>query len=74
MPELAWILVAGLLIAIAFFAGGILFRRLSSQKIAKAEEYTKKIVAEAEKEAEMKKKEALLEAKDEWFKAKTNFD
>ncbi len=74
MPELAWILVAGLLIVIAFFAGGILFRRLSSQKIARAEEYTKKIVAEAEREAEMKKKEALLEAKDEWFKAKTNFE
>ena len=74
MPELAWILVAGLLVVIAFFAGGILFRRLSSQKIARAEEYTKKIVAEAEKEAEMKKKEALLEAKDEWFKAKTNFE
>lgn len=74
MPELAWIVVAGLLVLIAFFAGGILFRRLSSQKIAKAEEYTKKIVAEAEKEAEMKKKEALLEAKDEWFKAKTNFE
>ncbi len=74
MPELAWIIVAGLLVVIAFFTGGILFRRLSSQKIAKAEEYTKKIVAEAEKEAEMKKKEALLEAKDEWFKAKTNFE
>ncbi|MCI0404735.1 MAG: ribonuclease Y [candidate division Zixibacteria bacterium] len=69
-----WIIVAGLLILAAFFTGGILFRRLASQKVARAEECAKKIVAEAEKEAEMKKKEALLEAKDEWFKAKTNFE
>ncbi|MGH8003176.1 MAG: ribonuclease Y [Limisphaerales bacterium] len=74
MPELAWILVAGLLVVIAFFVGGILFRRFASQKVARAEEYAKKIVAEAEKEAEIKKKEALLEAKDEWYKAKTNFE
>jgi len=74
MPELIWIIIAGLLILAAFFTGGILFRRFASQKVARAEEFAKKIVAEAEKEAEIKKKEAILEAKDEWFKAKTNFE
>ncbi len=74
MPELIWVIIAGLLILAAFFTGGILFRRFSSQKVARAEEFAKKVVAEAEKEAEIKKKEAILEAKDEWFKAKTNFE
>ncbi len=74
MPELIWIIVAGLLILAAFFTGGILFRRFASQKVARAEEFAKKIVTEAEKEAEIKKKEAILEAKDEWFKAKSNFE
>ncbi len=74
MPELIWFVAAGLLILIAFFLGGYLFRRNASQKVARAEEYAKKIVAEAEKEAEIKKKEAVLEAKDEWYKSKTNFE
>ncbi len=74
MPDIVWIIAAGFLIAVAFFMGGWIFRRSASQKVSRAEEYAKKIVAEAEKEAEIKKKEAVLEAKDEWYKAKTNFE
>jgi ribonuclease Y len=51
-----------------------LSRRIGERKLANAEELARKIIAEAEKEAEIKKKEAMLEAKDEWYKAKANFD
>lgn len=65
----------GLIVAlIAFFLGWFLSRRIGEKKIAKAEELAKKIIDEAEKEAEIKKKEAALESRDEWYKAKQNFE
>ena len=54
--------------------GWLLARKVGSDKIARAEEIAAQIVREGEKEAEIKKKEALLEAKDEWYKAKVNFE
>ncbi|MBI3872865.1 MAG: ribonuclease Y [candidate division Zixibacteria bacterium] len=66
-------LVAGT--AVLFGLLGLLVaRRLGSGKIARAEEVAAQIVRDAEKEAEIKKKEALLEAKDEWYKQKVNFE
>ena len=69
------LIVAGVAVAIlAFFMGWFISRRIGEGKLAKAEELAKKIVQEAEKEAEIKKKEAFLEAKDEWYKTKVNFE
>jgi ribonuclease Y len=69
------LVVAGVAVAIlAFFMGWFISRRVGEAKLAKAEELAKKIVLEAEKEAEFKKKEAILEAKDEWYKTKVNFE
>lgn len=69
------LVVAGVAVAIlAFFMGWFISRRIGEAKLAKAEELAKKIVLEAEKEAEFKKKEAILEAKDEWYKTKVNFE
>jgi ribonucrease Y len=48
--------------------------KTSFGKIKRAEEEAKRILADAAKEAEIKKKEALLEAKDEWYKAKVAFE
>jgi ribonuclease Y len=69
------LIVAGVAVAVlAFFMGWFISRHIGESKLAKAEELAKKIVLEAEKEAEFKKKEAILEAKDEWYKTKVNFE
>jgi ribonuclease Y len=68
------ILITLLAVIISSAAAWFLSRRIGDRKLANADEFAKKIIAEAEKEAEIKKKEAVLEAKDEWFKAKTNFE
>jgi len=69
------LIVSGVAIAVlSFFIGWFVSRRIGEAKLAKAEDLAKKIIREAEKEAEIKKKEAVLEAKDEWYKAKINFE
>src|SRR4030067_2493640 len=54
--------------------GWFISRRVGEGRLAKIEELSKRLVQEAEKEAEIKKKEAILEAKDEWYKAKLAFE
>ncbi|HBZ02104.1 MAG TPA: ribonuclease Y, partial [candidate division Zixibacteria bacterium] len=74
-PSLYYVIGAGLvLIVLAFVVGLLISRKSGEGRIAKAEALSTKIIAEAEKSAEIKKKEALLEAKDEWFKAKQKFE
>jgi len=58
---------------LSFFLGWFISRKIGEAKLGRADELAKKIVREAEKEAEIKKKEAVLETKDEWYKAKLNF-
>jgi ribonuclease Y len=69
------IIVVGACVAVlTFLLGWFISRRIGEMKVGKADELAKKIVQEAEKEAEIKKKEAILEARDEWYKAKINFE
>jgi ribonuclease Y len=68
------ILITLLAVIISSATAWFLSRRIGERKLANADEFAKKIIADAEKEAKIKKKEALLEAKDEWFKAKANFE
>lgn len=68
------LLVALGVAAVFAFVGWLMARKVGTGKIARAEEIAAQIVREGEKEAEIKKKEALLEAKDEWYKAKVNFE
>jgi ribonuclease Y len=72
----------GLLVAIvvavtaivSFGVAWIVLRKIGDKKITSAEETAQRLVAEAQKEAEIKKKETLLEAKEEWYKVKTNYE
>ncbi len=68
------VLSAVLAAILGFAAAWLILRRIGDTKIANAEEFARKVIAEAEKESEIKKKEALLEAKEEWYKVKTNFE
>ncbi|MBI4378699.1 MAG: ribonuclease Y [Nitrospinae bacterium] len=67
-----------IVLSVIFLVGiiiGYLIRKLFAEtKIKTAEAIAKKIIIEAEKEAENKKKEALLEAKESWYKIKSDFE
>lgn len=71
-----YILIVSVLAAagLSFFAGWYLNSRSGQNKITGAEERAKRILEDAEKEASTLKKEKLLEAKDEWYKKKKEFE
>ena len=58
----------------AFFAGITYRRKVSEREIASAEDEAKRIINDAIKTAESKQKEALLEAKDEIHKNRTEYE
>lgn len=57
-----------------FFLGWVLSTRIGQGKVASAEKLAEKIVSEAEKESESLKNQKILEAKNEYFNLKNNFD
>lgn len=65
------ILVVG---SIAFLLGYWIRRRIGQGKLDDAEVRAKQILVEAQKEAELRKKTAGIEAREEWFRAKERFD
>jgi len=72
---LMFYVILGVLVAIGvFFAGWYAYKKVSEGKVVSAEKLAEKIVREAQKEAETRKKSAVLEAKDEWYKAKATFE
>jgi ribonucrease Y len=64
-----------LVIAVLFsYAGWVFNSKVGKRSIAAAEERSKQIIADAQKEAQNTKREKLLEVKDEWYKKKIEFD
>ncbi len=74
------ILIIGCIVCsvIAFVIGSqwrvIANKKYKEKIIADTKEEADRILREAQKESELSKKTALLEAKDEWFKAKSEFE
>lgn len=62
------------LCAVAFFTGWYLNARSGQNKITSAEERARKILTDAERDANTVKREKLLEVKDEWYRKKQEFD
>lgn len=60
--------------AIAFYAGWYLNARTGQNKILSAEERAKRVLEDAEKDAQALKREKLLEVKDEWYKKKKEYE
>ncbi|MDO5602307.1 MAG: ribonuclease Y [Oscillospiraceae bacterium] len=60
--------------AIAFSLGGAHRRRIAEQKIGSAEEEAMRIINDAIKTAEQKRKESAIEAKDEMFRLRAEAD
>ena len=76
-PILTVVLVlvaAGAAGALGFYLGGENRKRTAEAKIGSAEEEAKRIVNDAIKAAEQKRKETIIEAKDEAFKLKSDAD
>ena len=64
IPAILIAIAAFVVAAIVFFFVGINYRKkVAEAKIGLAEDQAKQIIAEGERQAESKKKEALLEAK-----------
>jgi len=69
-----YILIAVIAALVGFGIAWLLLRRIGDKKVSGAEDTARRLIAEAEKEAEIKKKEALLEAKEEWYGVKSNYE
>ena len=78
MPILAavalTVVVAAVSGALCFYLGGENRKRTAEAKIGSAEEEAKRIVNDAIKSAEQKRKETIVEAKDEAFRLKADAD
>ena len=78
MPSDGWII--GIIIALvlvfvlAFFIGILYRKRVSEREIQSAEEEAKRIINESIKTAENKRREALLEAKEEIHKSRSEYE
>ncbi len=58
----------------SFVLFSFLAKRANALKLSEAEAAAKKIIIEAENEAKIRKKEAVLEAREEWLKLKGEFE
>ena len=77
MPWYFWIIIVAVIIAVAAacFALGIYYRKkIAEREIISAEEEAKRIINESIKSAESKKREALVEAKEEIHKSRSEYE
>ena len=75
MMEYILAVVAFVVAAVVFFPLGIVYRKKVSEKeISSAEEEARRIINEAIKSSESKKREALVEAKEEILRARSEYE
>lgn len=60
--------------AVAFVVAWFLAHRIGEKSVSSSRSQAARIIAEAEKEAQIKKKEATLEAREEWLKVKGTYE
>ena len=75
MPFWIWLIIGLIVGAVVGVVLGIIYRKkVSEREISSAEEEAKRIINESIKSAESKKREALLEAKEEIHKNRTEYE
>lgn len=78
MPELSYIITAGITLVVAalitWFIAAAYHKKVTDKKIGSAEAKAREIIDDALKTAETRKKEMLLEAKEESIKTKNELD
>ena len=74
IPTIVWVIICIATLVIGFVLGVIYRKKVAEAQIAGAEEEAKRIINDALKSAESKKREALVEAKEEIQKSRTEFE
>ena len=74
MPVALWIVIMAAAAAVAFLLGIQYRKRIGEREIVSAEEEAKRIINESIKSAESKKREALVEAKEEIHKSRSEYE
>jgi len=74
MKPLYYIVILVIIAIIAIYVDYYIRKNVSATKISEAEEKAGKIVKDAERDAEAKKKEAILEAKEEVHRLRNDFE
>ncbi len=74
MPTIAWILIALAALCAGAFGGFSYCRNTLEKRVGRAEVYAKELLDDATRKAEEKKKETILEAKEEVLRLKTELD
>jgi ribonuclease Y len=74
MPVVLWIVIIAVAAVVCFFLGIVYRKKVAEREIASAEEEAKRIINESIKSAESKKREALVEAKEEIHKNRAEYE
>ncbi|MGQ9509869.1 MAG: ribonuclease Y [Thermodesulfobacteriota bacterium] len=69
-----YVLIVSIIASLGIVIGFLIRKRYVESKIGAANEIARRIIEEAEKEAEIIKKEALLQAKDQFYQEKATFE
>ena len=74
MPVILWIVLAVVMTVVGFVLGILYRKKVGEREIISAEEEAKRIINESIKSAESKKREALVEAKEEIHKERVEYE
>lgn len=75
MDSIFFYISAGIFVLfLGFFLGWLISRKVTQSQLKHTQKLAENIIAEAQREAETRKKASILEAKDEWYKAKQQFE
>ncbi len=74
VETIAYVILGLAVLGIGIAGGWVLRGRTAEKKVVESEKLAEKIVQEAKREAETEKKHLILEAKDDWYKAKAKFE
>ena len=74
MSSLYMIVIGGAGLIVGILCGFLVRKKLVESRIEAIEEYSRKVLAEAQKEAKTTKREAELHAKDTLYQMKVDFE
>jgi ribonuclease Y len=74
VETIAYVVLGLAVLGLGALGGWLLRGKSAEKKVVESEKFAEKIVHEAKREAETEKKRLILEAKDEWYKAKAKFE
>ena len=74
MPTILWIAIIAAAAVVCFILGVLYRKKVAEREIFSAEEEAKRIINDSIKSAESKKREALVEAKEEIHKSRSEYE